>query len=233
VLELSTAKVAITGPAGGIFGDICIAPGGSLAMSGDEFVTGTINLGLGAKFSNSSHGTVTVAQNVDLTAAIDDANARAKSAAELPCDQSYVKLDGSSVTTITGDVGINVICVGDVVLSGKKITLTGPAGAQFIFNVTGKFVLTGGGAGPQIRVSGGVEPKDVLYNIIGLGADVAFSGGGGGVNCCAAIVDGTLLAPERKINLSPGLVNGQVISGRDINIVSGASVNCPCPPPKE
>lgn len=233
VLELSTAKVSITGPAGGIFGDICIAPGGSLAMSGDEFVTGTINLGFGAKFSNSSHGTVTVAQNVDLTAAIDDANARAKSAAELPCNQSYVKLDGSSVTTITGGVGINVICVGDVVLSGKKITLTGPAGAQFIFNVTGKFVLTGGGAGPQIRVSGGVEPKDVLYNIIGLGADVAFSGGGGGVNCCAAIVDGTLLAPERKINLSPGLVNGQVISGRDINIVSGASVNCPCPPPKE
>ena len=233
MLELSTAKVSITGPAGGILGDICIAPGGSLAMSGDEFVTGTINLGFGAKFSNSSHGTVTVAQNVDLTAAIDDANARAKSAAELPCDQSYVKLDGSSVTTITGDVGINVICVGDVVLSGKKITLTGPAGAQFIFNVTGKFVLTGGGAGPQIRVSGGVEPKDVLYNIIGLGADVAFSGGGGGVNCCAAIVDGTLLAPERKINLSPGLVNGQVISGRDINIVSGASVNCPCPPPKE
>ena len=48
MLELSTAKVSITGPAGGILGDICIAPGGSLAMSGDEFVTGTVNLGDGA-----------------------------------------------------------------------------------------------------------------------------------------------------------------------------------------
>ena len=73
----------------------------------------------------------------------------------------------------------------------------------------------------------GVRPKDVLYNVIGTGQDVAFTGGGGGVNCCASSVDGTLLAPQRKINLSPGLVNGQVISGLDISIVSGSSVRCP------
>jgi len=230
VLELTTAKVSITGPAGGIFGDVCIAPGGSLSMSGDEYVTGNINLGDGAKFSNSSHGTVHVVQPVDLSDEIKDAYDRAVSAAALSCDQSFAKLDGKTVTTITGGVGINVICVGDVVLSGKQIFLEGPAGAQFIINVTGKFTLTGGGAGPQIRVSGGVAPKDVLYNIIGTGSDVAFSGGGGGVNCCAAIVDGTLLAPYRKINLSPGLVNGQIISGKDISIVSGSSVGCPpCP----
>lgn len=230
VLELGTAKVSITGPAGGILGDICIAPGGSLAMSGDEFVTGTVNLGAGAKFSNSSHGTVKVVPNVDLSGEISDAYARAASAAALPCTQAFAKLDGSGVTTITGTAGLNVICVGDIVLSGKQITVTGPAGAEFIFNVKGKLVLTGGGAGPQIRVAGAVEPKDVLFNIMGTGPDVAFSGGGGGVNCCAAIVDGTLLAPYRKINLSPGLVNGQVISGLDINIVSGSSVRCPpCP----
>jgi len=82
----------------------------------------------------------------------------------------------------------------------------------------------------KILVSGGVTPGDVLYDIVGTGPDVAFSGGGGGVNCCAAIVDGTLLAPQRKISLSPGLVNGEVISGLDISIVSGASVRCPCPP---
>jgi len=125
---------------------------------------------------------------------------------------------------------VNVICVGDIVLAGKTILLSGLAGTKFIFNVTGKFVLTGGGDGPQIRVTGGVQPKDVLYNIISTGADVAFSGGGGGVGCCKAIVDGTLLAPYRKIALSPGLVNGEVISGKDISIVSGSSVRCPpCP----
>jgi len=229
-LELGAAKVSITGPAGGILGDICIAPNGSLAMSGDEYVTGTVKLGPGAKFSNSSHGTVNVANNVDLTGEINAAYAAADSAAGLPCDQAFVKLDGNGVTTITGGAGLNVICVGDIVLAGKTILLSGPADARFIINVTGKFVLTGGGGGPQIRVDGGVQPKDVLYNIIGAGADVAFSGGGGGVDCCKAIVDGTLLAPYRKINLSPGLVNGEVISGKDINIVSGSSVRCPpCP----
>jgi choice-of-anchor A domain-containing protein len=229
VLQLGAAKVSITGPAGGILGDICIAPNGSLSMSGDEYVTGTVNLGPGATFANSSHGTVNVAQNVDLSAEISAAYAAAANAAGLPCSQSYAKLDGKIVTTITGSAGINVICVGDVVLGGKQIALTGPAGTKFIINVAGKFVLTGGGAGPQIRVAGGVQPKDVLYNIIGTGADVAFSGGGGGVDCCAAVVDGTLLAPYRKINLSPGMVNGQVISGKDISIVSGSSVRCPCP----
>ena len=229
VLELDAAKVSVTGPAGGIQGDVCVGPNGSLAMSGDEFVTGTIKLGSGAKFSNSSHGTVNVAQNVDLSAEISAAYARAASAAGLTCTQSYTKLDGNSVTTITGVVGINVICVEDVILSGKQVTLTGPAGAQFIINVTGKFVLTGGGQGPRIRVAGGVLPKDVLYNILGAGSDVAFSGGGGGAGCCKAIVDGTLLAPLRNIKLSPGLVNGQVISGKDIKFSSGASVRSPCP----
>jgi len=230
VLELGPATVSITGPAGGILGDICIAPKGSLAMSGSEYVTGTVRLGVGAHFQNSSQGTVNVQQNVDLSAEINAAYAEYANAQSLPCNQTYTQLDGKSVTTITGSVGINVICVRDIVLSGKQIFLDGPAGTRFIFNVTGKFVLTGGGDGPQIRATGGVQPKDVLYNIIGTGQDVAFSGGGGGVNCCAAIVDGTLLAPYRKIALSPGLVNGEVISGMNISIVSGSSVRCPpCP----
>src|SRR5262249_5480150 len=102
----------------------------------------------------------------------------------------------------------------------------------FLVNVTGKFVLTGNG---KILVSGGVQPSDVLYNIIGTGEQVAFSGGGGGLLCCNSQVDGTLLAPFRKIALSPGLVNGgAVISSLDISIVSGARVTCPaqCVPAK-
>jgi len=227
VLQLGAAKVSITGPAGGILGDICIAPNGRLDMSGDEYITGIVHLGTGALISNSSGGSVNVLYNIDLSPEISAAYAAAANAASLPCTQSFVKLDGKTVTTITGGVGLNVICVQDIVLSGTQIHVVGPAGARFVFNITGKLVLTGGGAGPQIRVGGGVQPKDVLYNLIGIGADVAFSGGGGGVNCCAAIVDGTILAPNRKINLSPGLVNGQIISGKDISIVSGSSVRCP------
>jgi len=230
VLELGAGKVSVTGPAGGILGDVGIGRNGSFDMSGDEFVTGTIKLAPGAKASNSSHGRVQVAKNVDLSAQISAAYAKAASAAKLPCTQIFSKLDGKSVTTIAGVAGVNVICVRDVNLSGKQVTLFAPKGASFIINVTGNFVLTGGGHGPRIRVAGGVQPKDVLFNILGAGSDVAFSGGGGGEDCCAAIVDGTVLAPQRKIRLSPGLVNGAVISGKDISIVSGSSVRCPAGP---
>jgi len=230
VLQLAAAKVSITGPAGGILGDICMAPNSSLSMSGSNYVTGTVKLGPGAKISNSSSNPVNVMSNVNLTAQINAALARAASAAALAPTQTFTTLDGKTVTTINGVAGVNVIKVKDVSLSGKQIYLNGPVGAKFILNVSGKFVFTGGGAGPQIRAAGGVQPKDILYNIIGTGSDVAFSGGGGGVGCCQAIVDGTLLAPNRKINLSPGLVNGQVISGMDISIVSGSGIHCPpCP----
>jgi hypothetical protein len=227
VLELGAASVSITGPAGGILGDVCVAPGGKLSISGDEYITGKVKLGTGATVQNSSSYWVDVMNNVDLSAQILAAKTAATNAAAMPCTQSYATLDGNSVTTITGVVGNNVICVGDINLSGKQITISGPTGAKFIVNVAGKFVLTGGGSGPQIRVSGGVQPKDVLYNIKGTGPDVAFSGGGGGANCCQAIVDGTILAPQRKIALAPGLVNGEIISGMDISIVSGSSVRCP------
>jgi hypothetical protein len=234
VLELGAAMVSITGPAGGLLGNICIAPHGTLSMSGSEFITGTVELGLGATFNNSSSGVVGgVLQNVDLSSEIAAAYAAAASDAALPCTQSFGTLDGVSVKTITGVSGVNVICVQNVTLSGRQILLKGPADATFIFSVKGQFVLTGGGAGPQIRVdtSTGLKPSAVLYNILGKGPDVAFSGGGGGVNCCAAVVDGTILAPLRNINLSPGLVNGEVISALNINIVSGSSVRCPpCPP---
>ena len=230
VLELGAASVSITGPAGGIIGDVGIAPNGKLSISGTEYITGTVSLGAGATINNSSAGSVNVIQPVDLSAQINAAYAAYANASNMPCSQTFSVLDGKTVTTIFGAAGVNVICVKDISLSGKQITLTGPASAKFIFNISGKLVLTGGGAGPQIRVdtSAGLQPSAVLYNLLGSGPDVAFSGGGGGVTCCAAIVDGTILAPYRKIALSPGLVNGEVISGMNISIVSGSSVRCPC-----
>lgn len=231
VLELGPSQVSITGPAGGIFGNIYIAPGGKANFSGGgEFLTGNVYLGAGATYQNS--GLIiggSIFKNQDLSAQIDAAYAAAANAAALPCTQSFTTLDGKSVNTIVGVSGINVICVQNINIQGKQIKLTGPSDAKFIFNITGQFVLNGGGAGPQIRVdtSAGLSPSDVLYNVIGKGQDIQFNGGGGGEDCCAAIVDGTLLAPDRKIALAPGLVNGEVISGEDISIVSGSSVRCP------
>jgi choice-of-anchor A domain-containing protein len=231
VLQLGGAKVDMTGPAGGIVGDVCIGANGKLSMSGSQFVNGRVRLATGATFSHSGSTTVGgVDQGVDLSGEIAAALTAANNASGRACTQTFVSLKNSQ--TIFGNGGVNVICVGSVeVASNALIILAGGLNDSFIINVTGKFKINGSDNGGKILVAGEVEPRDVLYNVIGTGEDVAFSGGGG-VGCCKARVDGTILAPLRKIAMSPGLVNGQIISGRDISIVSGSALSCPLPEPE-
>jgi uncharacterized repeat protein (TIGR01451 family) len=221
VLELGGYKVDMTGPPGCVQGDVCIGPLGKLSMSGEQCITGMIKLDTGATFSKSGSGTVGPVIHTNLSAEINAAIAASMDAAALPCTMTIDTLKNGM--NITGNGGLNVICVKNVTLN-QPIYLNGTASDMFVFNVTGKFALTSHGS---ILVAGGVTRSHVLYNIIGTGEQVAFSGGGGGANCCNAVVDGTLIALQRKIALSPGLVNGQLIGGRDISIVSGASVRCP------
>jgi Lysyl oxidase len=229
VLQLGGGKVDLTGPAGGVDGHTCIGPSGELAMSGSQFVAGDVRLGAGATFSKSGSTIVggTVLSGEDLSSEVDAAKTVSADAAAKTCTQNLGTLKTTQTILANGGPGPTVLCVQDVdVTTGSVITLSGGPGDTFIINVTGKFKVNGG----RIVVAG-VQPSDVLYNVRGLGEQVAFSGGGGGTDCCKASVDGTLLAPDRDIALSPGLVDGAVISGRNISIVSGAAVSCPPPPP--
>jgi len=228
VLELDGSKVDVTGPPGGLVGDVCIGPNGKLSITGGEFVTGEVRLAAGATFAKSGPGTVgSVETNQDLSAEINAAIAASADAASRPCTITLSSIKSSTTINATGGgSAATVVCVGDVVLNGATVTLKGVAGDSFIFNVTGKFVLNGGSR----IIASGIQPKDVLYNILGSGEQVAFTGGGGGTGCCKSSVDGTLIALHRNIALSPGLVNGELIGGQNISIVSGSSVKCPPSP---
>src|SRR5437667_133347 len=228
VLSLDGGSVSVTGPPGGIVGDVCIGPNGKLSITGSEFVTGEVRLSAGATFSKSGSGTVgSVETGQDLSAEINAAFAAAANAASQACTVNLTSIKSSTTTNATGGGTVpTVVCVGDVVLNGAVVRLQGVTGDSFIINVTGKFVLNGGSR----IIASGIQPKDVLYNIIGSGEQVAFTGGGGGSGCCKSSVDGTLLAPNRNVALSPGLVNGELIGGRNISIVSGSSVKCPPAP---
>src|SRR5262249_44728640 len=92
---------------------------------------------------------------------------------------------------------------------------SGGATDLFVLNITGRVDLSGSS---KIVVSG-CPPSHVLLNVIGTGQDVHLSG--------TARIDGTVLAPSRKVINAPGLINGEIISGLHITISSGGSTRCP------
>src|SRR5438552_3262339 len=214
VLELDGGQVAVTGRPGGIDGDVCMGPNGHLAITGAQFVTGNVRLASGATARKTGSGSIGgVLRDQDLDEEITDAMTAATDAAALPCTQMFASLNTSQV--IVGAGGQNVLCVGDVILNGGRVvTLSGDANDTFIVNVTGRFALTGGSK----IVASGVLPSAILYNIVGTGPAVALNGG--------ASIDGTLLAVDRDIALTPSLVSGEVIGGQNISITGNASVRC-------
>jgi cysteine-rich repeat protein len=231
VLETDGGKVSLSfgGPTG-VGGDVCIPSGGSLSISGGQVVTGNIRLETGAHFQDSSHASVNlVSEGTNgLDPEIADCQNTSAAFAAKACSTTITTLTNQ---TITGICGENVYCVKDVIVgSHDTVTINAPAGcttpATFIFNVTGKFVINGSATGGKIVAGVNVTPSQIFYNVIGPGPDVAFSGGGGGTGCCNASIDGSLIAEDRNVNLSPGKVNGVICSENDISIVSGSLV-CP------
>src|SRR5207247_948696 len=114
VLELDGSSVSITGPPGGIVGDICIGPNGKLSITGSEFVTGEVRLAAGATFSESGSGTVgSVETGQDLSADINAAIAASADAASQTCTVNLNSIKSS--TTINekdGGTAHPDVCVG-------------------------------------------------------------------------------------------------------------------------
>jgi probable HAF family extracellular repeat protein len=220
VFETNGSTVSITGPSA-VNGSVCVGSNGALSMSGSAKVSEMVELATGARFSASGSATTGgVNKNVDLSSRVAAAQNASSSAAAMCSTYSG---SVSTTQTITGTGSAKTLCLQNVNLSGGNVlTLTGPSGTAFIINVAGTFTLTGGS---KIIVAGAVQPKDVLINVVGTGQDAALTG--------SSSVQGTLLAPNRKINVSASFVTGQVVSGQNIAITSGGQVNCSCTPSGE
>jgi hypothetical protein len=225
VLEIGTGTLNISinagGPTNGVTGNVGVNGSGTLALTGTTFVHGNVILGTGAKVTTSGSGTVTGTTTTDqatLTQAASDANAAAAAAKALASSGG-----GVGVTSITSGGNLTPGVYNLTTLNlGNNQQLNLAAGGSYVFNISGGLVLHGPDG---IFLASGLSPSDVLFNITG-NTDVAFSGGGNG-----AVLNGIILAPNSKVNLSPGLVNGEIISGQNISIVSGADVMGVVPEP--
>jgi choice-of-anchor A domain-containing protein len=224
VFQMGAGKVTMSsGDPTGDFGNLCMA-GGSLSLSGGQIVKGDAYLGANV-VKVSTWGPTAIQGDIlrpfDLTTQVNAAKDASTSKGALACDQSLGDLKTARTIAATRS-GENVICVNNIALN-QVVTLSaaGHRAVSFVINVKGGFALSSGPGG-QIRVQAPLEAKDVLVNVLGTGQDVKFSGGGN-----VSVVDGTILAPYRKISIAPGRVNGQIMSTLEISLSGGAIVECP------
>jgi choice-of-anchor A domain-containing protein len=121
----------------------------------------------------------------------------------LHCTQTFG--DITTNTTITSTGGLNVICVNSINLTKKTLTLMGDFSGTdaFVINVTSPtadFILNGS----HIVLSAGLTSDRVIFNFPGTGGSLQ-------VYKASTVMNGTLLAPQRDIDINNPAVFGSVI----------------------
>jgi hypothetical protein len=210
-------------------GNVGVADAGSISMSGNGTITGTLYLNTAGSLNNTGTGGPSAivqdaAGDTKLNQAVKDAFAASFFAAQLVATNPLTAITSSMV--INGNAGANILNLSTLDLKNNDVlALTAPAGGSFIINVSGDFNINGG----QIVLGGDLTPVEVLYNVTGTGNDIAFLGvfGGGDPK---AILSGILLTPFRSIGMSKDLVCGEIIGGGDnITLTGGSDVVCLVP----
>lgn len=207
-----------------VHGNVGVPNYGTLKESAPSVVTGDLIIGSAVNTTGvvGQHGPIVV-DDSKLAAAVSDAFSASASFASLsptPAVQAQFPANGqfSGNLTVTGDGSVDVVNLPAFMLNGN-LTLTGPAGTGFVINISGQFNLHSG----NIKVSGGVGPLDVVYNITNPNATVT--------TMVPTTAVGILLAPNNNINsMDSATFTGEVIGGYEKTIVlmSGSRVQNPC-----
>jgi choice-of-anchor A domain-containing protein len=216
VFGLDGVKLSMTNPQTSVSGNVGLGPAGMQNFS-DAFIGGTYTVDSTADNSKSNNvviagGTLTA----DLSVAVADARAASAAASALAPTQTFGAI--KDALTIFGDGGLNVIAIDSITFSGAtdKLTFDGGPSDVFIVNVSGSVKLSHKLS--RIQVGGGVSESAVLFNLTSVHEPLTISGG--------ATIAGTYLAPNGGIRLSPAVVIGGVIGGRDTSLTSAARVEC-------
>jgi choice-of-anchor A domain-containing protein len=199
-----------------------VTSGQNFQASGSVTYNGPIYLHNGVGFNSSAPGVPQPMRSQQIDTLLEQARLDAIAASNFALNLTPTGTFGTISQTMAineNSVGNYVFNIGAINFSGNStLTLSAPAGSNFVLNISQGVALTGG----SILVAGGLNAADVLINYTGT-SEFRFSGGGN-----TSRVYGTILAPNATVGLHPGFVLGRVIAN-SITMSSGANIIMPVP----
>ncbi len=181
--------------------------GGKVLDISSSTVDGNVAAGGQIKVSSS---TITGYTDSDVGVKIvTDALTASIFAAGLADQQASINLNSGATSTFSGGGVFNV--TGDFIINSSSVLeLDGGVGDYFVFNVYGsEFSIN---SGSKVQLLGDITAAEVLFNIIGSGSVVSLN---------SSYTYGTILAPNRGLNVSSQTHTGALIAGSEgINISS-------------
>jgi hypothetical protein len=204
--SLSNPTGSITGHLGDVFGNV--------TTGGSAGIKGTVTLGTGASYSGSAPSGGIVQNNLSPLVALAQANIASAYYNALGLAPNFRSAPAA------GAVAPGVYAIsGNWSPNGGTYTLQ--SGQVYVFDISGNFSPS---TGLSALLFKDATPWDVIFNVAG---NVQSSGG----SSTSPTIDGILLA-HGQISLTPGSVDGEIISDTSINIASGGSVAGVTPVPE-
>jgi len=225
ILETGSGNVSLAaaGPNGSVNGNVGVAGSGNLSDGGNLPINGSVFLASGATSSGlSGNVSGTINQNVNLSAAVSAAASASVLASGLLSaggGLGFSTINEGNNVTLNLTPGVYNLA-NFILQNGDVVNLQ--AGGAYVFNVSGALALHSA----QVLAAAGLANANILFNVEGSQA-VGLSGG---LNN-ESVLTGIILAENAQVGIAPGEVNGEIISGENISIASGGSVNAGSPVP--
>jgi hypothetical protein len=209
-------NVSIGGTGTTVFGNVGINTGGSIAgVSGT--ITGELELGSGVSTPSVSGSVGSIETNVaSLSGSNSDAVMAFNAAiAALP------PMSGGTSETIMGNttLGPGTYNLSSTLTLNQDQTLTLNGAGTYTFYLAAGMSVSGG----QILTENGASAADVVFDDTGT-TGVSINGHPSSNPSGNGLIEGTIFAANAPVSLTPGEVVGEIVSGNNINLSSGAEV---------
>jgi hypothetical protein len=208
------------------YGDLGAAGNGDVDLTGDAVLHGDLYYHSPGqlKLKNRAQVTGMTYQNATtdsyLNGGVTDATNASNIAAGMASTPTYsntTKIDKSMTITGLGPATTVVLNLTDFNLAkNDTLTLNGPAGSSFIFNISHNFAMHDNS---QIILGPGIDPLDVLFNVRGTGSDAVIDG--------KAHFRGVLMANLRNARVDGDSISYGEIIANHIDIKKNAIVKAP------